>query len=132
MTLTEKIKEYLHQYGWEYQENENDSILTQFMFEKSEEVLLMVIQISSPWLRIYIPLYLPILSENMSPELSRKLLEINYASRQVFFSINELGYISLCTDMWISNDFTYESFETSLDCITYLAEEAFIPLMSLM
>ena len=85
MISTEKVKEYLSQYGWKYQDHESDSILTEFMFEKSEEALLIVIQLSSPWLRIHVPLYLPIVSEHISLELLKKLLQVNHASRQVFF-----------------------------------------------
>jgi hypothetical protein len=131
MISIDTLQDYLRKYGWQYQRQENDTLLAEFICDSSDEVFLIVFQLSPPWLRICIPVYLPILRERVSLELSQKLLELNYASRQIFFAISEAGDISLCADIYIAHDVNYEVFEISIDSITYVAEESFVPLMNL-
>jgi len=126
------LENYLNTYGWSFEKQEDNIILTGFLSESSNEKFLLVIQLSPPWLRFSIPFYLPLSNSSDWNDLAKQLLKINYLSRQVYFGISEEEGIVLSTDIFVEYGLTYEIFETAVDSLTYVAESSFLPLINFM
>ena len=128
-SLTE-LENYLNQYGWSFERQGENALITGFISESSEEKFLLIIELLPPWLRFRIPFYLPTPIQSNWDYIAKELLKLNYNSRQVYFGISDDEGIVLIIDVFMELDFSYDTFEVAVDLITYVAETSFLPLMS--
>ena len=132
MTSLTELESYLNQYGWSFEKQDENILVTGFVSESSDEKFLLIIELLSLWLRFRIPFYLPTPIQSDWDYITRELLKVNYSSRQVYFGISDDEGIVLITDIFIGLNLSYEAFEVAIDLITYVAETSFLPLMSLL
>lgn len=132
MTSSTELESYLNQYGWSFEKQDENILVTGFISENSEEKFLLIIELLSPWLRFRIPFYLPTPIQPNWDHIAKELLKVNYNSRQVYFGISDDEGIVLITDVFIGLNLSYEAFEVAIDLITYVAETSFLPLMNLL
>lgn len=121
------LEEYLKQYGWTYEKPEEvqNVLITQFMANAQDLKFLVVIQLTLPWLRMHIPIYSPLPSNEMHQEFFKRLLQLNHSSRQVFFALDKNNLLTLCADLFVPKELSYEQFEAALTSLVYVAEEAY-------
>jgi len=130
MTSFAELENYLDRYGWNFEKQEENTLITGFISESSKEKFLLIIELLPPWLRFRIPFYLPTPIQSNWDHIAKELLKLNYNSRQVYFGISDDEGIVLITDTFMGLDLTYDAFEVAVDLITYVAETSFLPLMS--
>jgi len=130
MTSLNELESYLNQYGWSFEKQDENILVTGFVSESSDEKFLLIIELLSPWLRFRIPFYLPTPIQSKWDYIAKELLKVNYNSRQVYFGISDDEGIVLMTDIFIGLKLSYEAFEVAIDLITYVAETSFLPLMN--
>jgi hypothetical protein len=116
------VETYLKQYGWEFEQTEDDVIITDFA--AGEAHFLVAIQLAAPWLRLCIPAYLPTPADDRWPEVAKLLFRLNHQSRMVRFAADDHDQLTLCADLYTEGDLDYAQFEIALDALTYVAETA--------
>jgi len=128
LATTEIVSEFLKQYGWEYETDEEEFLVTGFRGETG--TFRIFIQVDDAWVILAIVPFTPAPVSGCRDRLCRFLLRLNYEINLAKVGVDDEGDVVLLVEMR-SEGLCFEDFAGALDALSFYADEYYLPLANL-
>lgn len=128
MDISEKLRTFLEQYGWQYEQPGKELIVTGFRGRSG--VFRLFIQMSEAWVIMAIAPFIPRPEPACVGRLHQALLRLNYEMNLVKVGLDADEDVVLMAELPAEN-LRYEDVARALDAITFSADSLYLPLANL-
>ncbi len=128
MTISETVRAFLEQYGWEYDVVEDSLLVTGFRGKAT--TFRIFVQIADSWVVLAIVPFVSKPATECEARFWPFLLRLNYEMNLAKASCDPEGDVVLSVEMRASG-LRFEDFQESLDVLSYYADVCYLPLTNL-
>lgn len=128
MDMLERLRTFLEQYGWQYEQPGEGLIVTGFRGRTG--VFRLFVQVTEGWVIVAIAPFVPQPEPECAGRLHRALLRLNYEMNLVKVGLDADEDVVLMAEL-PAEDLRYEDMARALDAITFSADSLYLPLANL-
>lgn len=116
-----RVSGYLSSYGWEYEVDAPNRILTRFADASEDTEFNLIITLSESWIGLTVWPYIFGLRAEQAGAIWRKAGQLNYQIKMARFALTEQNDVALCLDLPIDG-LSETLLHRALDTISYYAD----------